>query len=480
MTCDTCGDKPKKTCSNDFTKTVIEINNPETLVLLRKVVIPASMGGESQVPASVGKYRNVVLQYEANGHIYLYSSDGIPTAITSEVPQEVLDRIAALEDDTSELQQEFDDFKNSPDVVDIVATYADLQAYDTAKLGDRDIIRVLADENHDGASTYYQWDKPNSEWDYIGEVGPYYTKDQTDTLLAAKQNSLTAGSNISITQSDDDLVISATDTTYTAGTGLSLNNAEFSVDTTVIAEKSDIPTKTSELVNDGADGSHAFIDTSTFEANSNKQSIRGGYNSGNLSKFGTVSLGDAASATETDAVAIGARAHAYGVGSIAIGSSNSGQGEMPVAYQSYGVAIGHTSRAGVGTVGEQSQYSVALGANSAAGGSSDARYSVAIGAYSKATKKGQVDISTLNAGASNTHGYNNSEYRLLTGLYDPQSAHDAATKGYVDPSTDSSAPTTATTGRLGEIRIDTSTDTAYICVKVDSGASTYTWKQITT
>lgn len=81
MTCSSCGDKPKDT-AKDFTKAVIEINNPEKLVLFRKVVIPASMGDESQVPASVGKYSNVILFYEANEHTYLYSSDGIPTLLT--------------------------------------------------------------------------------------------------------------------------------------------------------------------------------------------------------------------------------------------------------------------------------------------------------------------------------------------------------------------------------------------------------------
>lgn len=57
-------------------------------------------------------------------------------------------------------------------------------------------------------------------------------------------------------------------------------------------------------------------------------------------------------------------------------------------------------------------------------------YAIALGAHSHPTQKGQMDISTLET--TNTYGYNNSQYRLLTGLYDPQSAHDAATKGYVD------------------------------------------------
>lgn len=97
MTCEFCGDAPKKK-KPDFTKAVIEIDNPETLVLLRKVVIPASMGDETDVPPTVGKYRNVILYYETNKHTYLYSSDGIPTLIESEVPQEIIDRIETLED----------------------------------------------------------------------------------------------------------------------------------------------------------------------------------------------------------------------------------------------------------------------------------------------------------------------------------------------------------------------------------------------
>lgn len=74
--------------------------------------------------------------------------------------------------------------------------------------------------------------------------------------LAAKQDKLTAGSNITIsgnTISATDTtytagnnvqisgtVISATDTTYTAGNGLNLNGTEFSADTDVLATKEDL------------------------------------------------------------------------------------------------------------------------------------------------------------------------------------------------------------------------------------------------
>lgn len=209
MTCNACGEKPKNT-AKDFTKAVIEINNPETLILLRKVVIPASMGTEEQVPPAIGKYHNVILYYEANKHVYLYSSDGIPTLLEMDVPQEIIDRIDTLEDDVEDLndaiddvEQEIEDLKNSPDVVDIVATYADLQNYDTSSLGDKDVIRVLTDETHDNESSYYRWNTTTQTWTFIGATGPYYTKDEVDDLLDEKQGTLTAGNKISI---DNDTV----------------------------------------------------------------------------------------------------------------------------------------------------------------------------------------------------------------------------------------------------------------------------------
>lgn len=84
MTCESCGDKPKK-CDEDFTRAVVEIDNPEQITLMRKVTIPASMGDDTTVPPAVGKYHNVLLYYEANQKSYLYSSDGIPTQLVNGV-----------------------------------------------------------------------------------------------------------------------------------------------------------------------------------------------------------------------------------------------------------------------------------------------------------------------------------------------------------------------------------------------------------
>lgn len=82
MTCEFCEDKPKK-CNKDFTRTVVEIDNPEQITLIRKVTVPASMGDDTTMPPVVGKYHNVLLYYEANQKSYLYSSDGIPTLLAN-------------------------------------------------------------------------------------------------------------------------------------------------------------------------------------------------------------------------------------------------------------------------------------------------------------------------------------------------------------------------------------------------------------
>lgn len=134
------------------------------------------------------------------------------------------------------LQGQIDAITSKSDVVDVVATYADLQAYDTQHLGDNDVIKVLDDETHGDALTYYRWSKTNQTWTFIGQEAPYYSKGQMDVKLAEKQDKLTAGANIQIQNG----TISATDTTYTAGNGLNLNGTEFSADTDVLATKEDL------------------------------------------------------------------------------------------------------------------------------------------------------------------------------------------------------------------------------------------------
>lgn len=108
-------------------------------------------------------------------------------------------------------------------------------------------------------------------------------------------------------------------------------------------------------------------------------------------------------------------------GNVTIRSGGSGGSNMGARAQYDAIAIGN------GSTDVRGNYSVAIGGSATV--ANNITYAIALGGGSKATMKGQMQIG-LSDGSTN--GYNNSQYRLLTGLYDPQDAHDAATKGYVD------------------------------------------------
>lgn len=59
---------------------VLEINN-QIPVCFHKVVVA---GDDVENPPKLGQYRNVIVKYEGNGHIYLFSTDGIPTLIVGD------------------------------------------------------------------------------------------------------------------------------------------------------------------------------------------------------------------------------------------------------------------------------------------------------------------------------------------------------------------------------------------------------------
>lgn len=322
MACKECG-KTNCTCGKDHCSSpaAIQINNTET-VLFRKVSIPAAAGDETTNPPKPGAFCNALVFYEATGATFLYSSDGIPTRIDADVSGletkidgEIEERKAA----DQEIWTEIETIEAGSDVVDVVGTYADLQNYDTSKLHKNDLVKVLQDETRDDAITYYRWS--GTAFNYVGAEGPYYTASETDALLAGKQNTLTAGTNITIVGdvisataapqeqadwnqtdttavdyiknkpaiNDGTLIINqngvqvgvfsanqANTTTvdltgggggsYTAGTGIDITNSVISIDTAVVAEVSDIPTKTSDLSNDGSDGTSTYVEADSLAA----------------------------------------------------------------------------------------------------------------------------------------------------------------------------------------------------------------------
>ena len=106
-------------------------------------------------------------------------------------------QITKNKEDIEILRAEIDELRNDREVYDIVATYADLMAYDTSSLDPNDIIKVLVDESHNDAQTYYRW--TGSSWSYIGGVGPYYTEAEVNNLLEGKQDTLTDSTSIDLT-----------------------------------------------------------------------------------------------------------------------------------------------------------------------------------------------------------------------------------------------------------------------------------------
>ena len=176
--CKSCGEKPQK--SRAFPSAVVEINNPEQLVLLRKVVIPASMPEETNPPV-IGRYKNVILQYEDTNHLYIYSSDGIPTPIEANIPQEILDRIDTLEADVDNLERDLAD---------------ETEARQTGDSDLSDRIDGVVDDLADEADAR--------------ELADERLEDAIDT----KQDQLTAGANIAIVDESGVLTISAVDTIY--------------------------------------------------------------------------------------------------------------------------------------------------------------------------------------------------------------------------------------------------------------------------
>lgn len=163
---------------------------------LKKVFLPAALGDDSaksSIAPKNGDYCNALVAYEANGHIYIYTVDGVPTLVDSGsgdlerrmaiVERTLTNEIAERKATDQHLQDEITALKNSPDVVDIVNTYADLMDYDTSTITDNDIIRVLNDEEHDGYSTYYRFDQASDSWTYIGKVDAFVFEEFTFTML---------------------------------------------------------------------------------------------------------------------------------------------------------------------------------------------------------------------------------------------------------------------------------------------------------
>ena len=100
-------------------------------VLFRKVLIPMAMGDDTKYPPKNGAYRNSLVVYEANGAIYIYSSDGLYTKLSvasgvnsvngmsGDVNLFIPEKLSELQNDTGFITKDVDDLTNYPKLSDL-------------------------------------------------------------------------------------------------------------------------------------------------------------------------------------------------------------------------------------------------------------------------------------------------------------------------------------------------------------------------
>ena len=348
------------------------------------------------------------------------------------------------------------------------------------------------------------------------KVGSNLSIDSETGVLSATNTTYSAGSNVSISEEN---VISATDTTYTAGSNVSISdeNVISATDTTYsnfvgtdgtsagtaglvpapattdagkflkadgtwdtaggggVTPVQTIGNSTTDVMSQDAVSSRLYRPTTTGYSDNGIQITSKSYDS-------TFKLGNGFN------VAIGCLHNAnynpstFGQYNILIGAnmvtSNIGVVDKGI------IAIGGSTelltttkvKDRVTIVGTDSHANAvnatALGSNASASGVG----SIAIGRGSSATQQGEMNI-----GASNTSdGYNTSNYRKITGVYDGENLHDCATVAQANLLS-TSAPTTSTVGVLGQLYTDTNNMHTYQCTAIDTVTDpdnpSYTWTQ---
>ena len=232
---------------------------------------------------------------------------------------------------------------------------------------------------------------------------------------------------------------------YTAGDGIDITNNTISVDTDTIQEKLtagdgiDITDNTISTTGGGGPTVVQTTGTSTTDVMSQDATTKMIYSNNGANSLPTqITIGKGANNYASSSVVIGESANissSGGVESIAIGHSASiaDRETICIGHQarsrgSYNTNIGY--QAGFGG-SSNAKYNTYLGYSSG-GASNSNKYSVALGYGSYFTRDGEVNIRA----GDTTHGFNNTSYRVLGGVYDGQDAHDAVTVEQVNTTID--------------------------------------------
>lgn len=261
----------------------------------------------------------------------------------------------------------------------------------------------------------------------------------SDTLGAVK-----VGDNLTINSETG--VLSATDTTYSAFTGTDGETAG-----------------TAGLV-----PAPATTDADKFLKSDGTWATAGGGGGPTVVQTTGTSTTDVMSQDATSSLVYALHNGTYDKENIRIGGGGSGQavGAQPISIGqdarvsgSRGIAIGYNARASI-------DGGLALGEDAKVSGQGG----IALGAKTTCNTQGVINV----APSSASYGYNTTKFRLLSGLYDAQGLHDAATLAQGNTLSDT-APTTSTVGVLGQLYTDTTNMHTYQCTAISG--DTYTWTQ---
>ena len=477
---------------------------------------------------------NQYLDIAANGTRADLPSDTCCETRTQTLIRGVAERIMDVEDEVEGL-------KNNPDVVDIVDTYADLQAYSTSGLTDKDIIRVITDETKGGLSSYYRWNSPNPGWNFVGVIPGgdgikelssadynYPTANPDRVALWLLDNGLyTAPAGVMVAASttsypwyntsDKTILVGGSDTVKGIYTFL---NGKTDVVTTQVSDgteadeytllkstqvlqatgQSTTDTMSQKAITDAlaSAGGAKELTTADYDYPVNSPNsiaawaldngwytapgclvrvnssvgvgldsgslfyVKKGSGSGSASRIVVFGYDNTVKVYSTDAVSGSEYSSTTQTVALAGSAGNSTSsvmtqnavtsmvfadpterykiqlGKRAVNYGAYSVAIGSSVSSGA-TIGPSSISAVAIGpsanvdAHSGIGLGAEtsvtANGGVAIGRGATASLQGQFDIG---ANSQTSYGYGSTAYRLLSGVYDGQNAHDAVTVGQVN------------------------------------------------
>lgn len=104
------------------------------------------------------------------------------------------------------LENKMSSIETKSDVVDVVASYADIVNYDTASLNPNDIVKCLNDQTHSNISTYYRW--VDNSFVYIGSE----RNSVPISVLASK--TVNPVRNVTYVLSDSDITLTLANGSY--------------------------------------------------------------------------------------------------------------------------------------------------------------------------------------------------------------------------------------------------------------------------